>query len=290
MIKILRRFIKLRDTCARFIGVKKQYTINGVSILLDYGHKLPAYQADLPYYDQFLPKLVESFRPGSCVVDVGANVGDTLAGMIGGNPKLRYISIEANPYFFSQLQNNVKLIKQSFPETEIEIQKSIIGEDVQNVSMVSTSSTASVVGGGELRSVKLSSVLEHFQAVETARLIKSDVDGFDFDILKSLGKVLAHTPLLFFECQYTDNTQYEGFRDIFEVLRDNGYTHYAVFDNLGQLLCMTQELTVIEGLLAYIATQNFANAKRTIFYWDILALNHKDKPLVDDVLAAYWSN
>ncbi len=289
-MKILRRFTKLRNACARFIGIKKQYTINGVTILLDYGHKLPAYQADLPYYDRFLPKLVESFRPGGCVIDVGANVGDTLAGMIGGNSRLKYISVEANSYFFSQLQNNVALIKRSFPEAEIEIEKSIIGADVQNVSMVSTSSTASVVNGGDLRSVKLSSVLERFQAVETVRLIKSDVDGFDFDVIKSVGEVLAHTPLLFFECQYTDKTQYEGFHDTFEMLRDNGYTHYAVFDNLGQFLCMTQDLTVIEGLLAYIAIQNFSDAKRTIFYWDILAFNYKDKPLVDGVLEAYWSN
>lgn len=288
MTKISRRFIKLINAFARLIGVKKQYTINGVAILLDYGHKLPAYQANLPYYDRFLPKLVESFRPGSYVVDVGANVGDTLAGMVGGNPKLKYISIEANSYFFSELQTNVSLIKKSFPEVEVEILKNIIGADVQNVSMVSTSSTASVVSGGELRSVKLSSVLEQFQTVETVRLIKSDVDGFDFDVIKSVGKVLSHTPLLFFECQYTNHMQYQGFRDIFEVLSDNGYTHYAIFDNLGQFLCMTQELTVIEGLLAYIASQNFADAKRTIFYWDVLAFNHKDKALVDDVLRSYW--
>ena len=47
---------------------------------------------------------------------------------------------------------------------------------------------------------------------------------------------------------------------------------------------------MIDELLAYVALQNFADAKRTIFYWDILAFTERAKSLVEGVLATYWSN
>jgi tRNA G46 methylase TrmB len=54
---------------------------------------LPIYQRAHPKYDRFLPHLVKYFNSAKyIVVDIGANVGDSLAGMIEKNSKLNFIN------------------------------------------------------------------------------------------------------------------------------------------------------------------------------------------------------
>ena len=72
-------------------GVKRRYRIGNSYITLDFTHRLPDYQFSHPYYDRFLPHLVSYLPSHSVVIDVGANVGDTLVGMIGANSEIEYL-------------------------------------------------------------------------------------------------------------------------------------------------------------------------------------------------------
>jgi hypothetical protein len=48
------------------------------SIELTPDHLLPTYQKNHPKYDRFLPVLVAHLEKGCVIVDVGANVGDSV--------------------------------------------------------------------------------------------------------------------------------------------------------------------------------------------------------------------
>lgn len=63
-----------------------EYHYKEYSIKLPANHMLPVYQKYHPKYDRFLPHLVKYIEPSDTVIDVGANVGDTLAGIVRLKP------------------------------------------------------------------------------------------------------------------------------------------------------------------------------------------------------------
>ena len=77
-------------------------------------HALPEYKKFHKNYDRFLPHLVKYFNSAKyTVVDIGANIGDSLAGMIEKNSKLNFICIEADNNFYDYLKKNLQIIKNS---------------------------------------------------------------------------------------------------------------------------------------------------------------------------------
>ena len=86
---------KIYDICGIKINVKKKkkfkkvntrkvrmYSVNDKQLKLSPGHKLDAIQNAYPYYDKFLPLLTKNYINQGYVIDIGANVGDSLYGMI----------------------------------------------------------------------------------------------------------------------------------------------------------------------------------------------------------------
>jgi len=89
---------RIRDFLFRR-GKDIDYSIGHYSIKLPYGHNLPGFQRNHPHYDRFLPHLAKYLPGGSFVVDVGANCGDTFAGMFNENPSLNFVCVEADAFF-----------------------------------------------------------------------------------------------------------------------------------------------------------------------------------------------
>ncbi|MEI7464384.1 MAG: hypothetical protein WCJ87_03490 [Burkholderiales bacterium] len=58
-----------------------EHPFSRVSILMPKNHRLAEYKKRHRLYDQFLPHLARYLPTGGVVVDIGANVGDTLAAM-----------------------------------------------------------------------------------------------------------------------------------------------------------------------------------------------------------------
>ena len=81
-------------------NIDQKTLINGLEIVLPPEHLLTLYNYIYPKYDTFLPELVSNIDKNMSVIDIGANVGDTLVRLIASNSKLNYYSIEADEYFF----------------------------------------------------------------------------------------------------------------------------------------------------------------------------------------------
>jgi FkbM family methyltransferase len=257
--------------------------------MLPAGHMLPLYQQQSVKYDRFLPHLVHFFGDErSTIIDVGANCGDTLAGMVERNAKPKYLCIEADDGMFEYLTSNIERIRKAIPDLDINAVKSLVGKNISNVSLEGVGGTRhAVVGAGNRISKQLDIIIRDLNC-PPVKLLKSDVDGFDWDVIDSAQSLInMYHPILFFECQYDFDYQMEGYEKIISQLKAVDYVDWTIFDNFGEVMLRTSDVEQIFQLMEYLWKQNRQIATRTIYYYDILAVTNKDRGNIDSVLKMY---
>lgn len=125
------------------------YSVGHYSIKLPYGHSLPVFKRNYSNYDRFLPHLARYLPGGSFVVDVGANCGDTFAGMFNENPLLNFVCVEADNVFFDYLERNVKsILSAAGKKSEVRLVKSLAGATLSNVVMTGVGGTKHAAPSG----------------------------------------------------------------------------------------------------------------------------------------------
>lgn len=270
------------------------YEIGRFQIVLPNGHMLPVYQERFPQYDRFLPHMAKYLPDNSCIVDVGANCADTLAGMIDANPKLKFLCIEADSFFYEYLLHNIRSIKAFLPDSCITALNCLVGTEITNVIMDGVGGTkraieASALGGEVIKSESLDSLVKSQKIHSSAiSLVKVDTDGHDYDVIMSADSLLCSgLPLLFFEAQYDKASQMQKYQQLVKKLFERGYTSWAVFDNFGGLLLRTGTKANIFDLMEYVWQQNEGKSHRTTYYLDIFAGSGKDEDLMLKSLESY---
>lgn len=269
------------------LPLKHQYS--KYFILLPPSHMLPAYQKHHLKYDRFLPYLAKHVNPSNTIIDVGANVGDSLAAMIETNPHSKYICIEPDELFFDYLQKNIARIKHAIGNLKIVSIQALVGKSILSASLEGHDGTkrAVVTSTGKYKSEPLDLLTSEFTNGAVG-LIKSDVDGFDYDVLNSsIDVIKTYKPILFFECQFDFEYQKNGFNATLITLAMEGYMDWTVFDNYGAVILRTRELDIVTQLLSYLWDQNSGLTTRTIFYYDILVSHEKDLDTVNTALSEY---
>jgi len=225
----------------------------------------------------------------SLVIDVGANVGDTLVGMLGNNEKLEYLCIEASSDFFSDLKKNYESLMAQNSELNIAILNEFVGKDITDVGLDGQGGTKhAVIGNGNIKSKAMTSILSEL-GLEHSRLslFKTDCDGFDWDVIRSSYEALKHNPYVYFECYYDNLDQLESYRELFSEMVAIGYSKFAFFDNFGQFIVSTDNLTKVDELLDYVKRQNFHTSSRTFFYYDVLAYPDDKSGEVELIISEY---
>jgi FkbM family methyltransferase len=270
------------------------YNVGTYEIQLPAGHLLPIYQAQHPSYDKFLPRLANILPAGSAVIDVGANCGDTLAAMASCNEDLHYLCIEADPTFFSILQTNIDAIQANSPGIRIDALCELIGgKHLDRAYLEGSGGTKKAVISSDdsqsLQSKSLDSVLLHTLSTKAKiSLLKTDTDGWDFDVITSAMQIITkHQPLIFFECQYADPQQLNGYTETIDWLAERGYISWFLFDNYGGFILETNATGIIKSLMAYTEKQNYGLSTRTFHYMDILAATPATLPLATSAVAAH---
>ena len=267
------------------------YELGRLSILLPRDHMLPEYQRGYRQYDKFLPHLVKELKRGDIVIDVGANCGDTLAGMVSENPRLHYICIEPDKVFYGYLVRNTARIKQTFPKTSIDLVQSLISDLEVTVGLTGEGGTKhrdETVGSGLIKSSRLEDVVGKLGVAKGVRLIKSDVDGYDYDVINSAGKLLeGDRVMLFFECNYSTIGQRDSYIRLLGDLLKLGFSEFRFFDNFGEFMLNTNDSKMHRELIDYVMRQNQNKATRTIDYFDILASKPSDHIFLSMVVDQY---
>jgi hypothetical protein len=175
-----------------------------------------------------------------------------------------------------------------FPTATLTTVKALVGHDVSGVTLVGEAGTKQAVEGGDILSTRLTRILKDL-AIGDVRLIKSDVDGYDFDVLRSCDETLDQGPMLFFECQFFNRAQYRGYLQMLTWLaQEKSYKGFFLFDNYGQYIMHHRHPSGIREVIDYVARQSLQSERtRAIFYLDILAVRERDVAMVRDVIATY---
>ena len=268
----------VRDVKMRVSWTTK-YRIGQHVITIPGDHELPAHQAAHRLYDRFLPVLCSQLLPVGLIVDVGANIGDTVAAIMQTCAN-RIVAIEGYLPFFEILRGNLTFID---PDCRVIPIHALVGSGAQTGSLVANRGTAifNNIGSGRMR--LLDDILAAW--LDQVVLLKVDTDGFDADVISSgMGMIGASQPILFWEGGTSDAIAFES---MYEKLADAGYHQFWIFDNFGNLIlneCGPKELKDFDR---YVASQYRYGCTRTIFYIDVLASTAKTMVEVRSAIAKY---
>lgn len=272
--KILAR-VKSILSSLLFFRDRKVKIKNGLTISTPPGHRLKEYQEVHPRYDKFLGELASVLPPQSVVIDVGANVGDSLALMGAYNPGLKFLCVEPDPNFMSYLAKNVQKLLSSEFKGEIEVSNSFVGHQKSGALVGGATTKAFERGAGGFTETFLTlgelgkSAKIRFKS-PLVKFIKIDVDGYDWEVIDSgLDFIAEDSPIIFFEALVLNEEGRQGLKATVESLQALNYS-FALFDNYGSFILESNLATVINQLISYTFRQEGKTAS-PIQYFDILA-------------------
>jgi FkbM family methyltransferase len=203
------------------------------------------------------------------VIDVGANVGETVAVIEEMNPnRCIFLCIEPD-------HELAEFCRQNYVASErVVIREAFIGEQRDGTVMLEDDGRANPAtklfsGASGQKLLTLDDVAGDFAHSHGLDLIKTDTEGFDLTILRSAESLLRqHGPALYFEW-YPDLLWKIGERPegIFQFLRQFGYRNWVFFTARGELHCELTDPT--DRALAVLA--NLASSHSEINYFDVFS-------------------
>lgn len=203
---------------------------------LPLSHELPLYRKQFPDYSVNLGRIsaeVKRKYPNLRMIDVGANVGDSVAivRMFTDPPIL---CVEGEPRFFQLLAVN------TLQFCDIELEYTFLGTTGDHIHAINVQrGNAQVLLGpvpGTGRICTLSEVLARHPHFVSTKLLKLDAEGFDCKILAGeLEFLKRNKPVLFFEyyphfCQMAGQNALQ----IFSMLSEIGYSALLIYQNIGK--------------------------------------------------------
>ncbi len=252
------------------------YDLYGMPLLLPLSHNLPFIQKRYPHYSTNVgrvAKYVHEKYPFMKFVDIGANVGDSVA-YIRYYAHFPILCIEGSSEYFNLLRVNTRHCD------DVYLSNSLVGRNDEelNASLVLKNGTARLSAGTSTVPVRsLDSILEDFRDFNEVKMIKIDTDGMDGLIIKGSLDLLARMhPVVFFEYDpyFLQKFGNDGM-SLFKNLRSLGYEVAMVYDNFGDYMLSFSLLQheVLEDLHLY--SSGWKGAR----YYDICVFHQDDTDL-----------
>ncbi|MBO6179311.1 MAG: FkbM family methyltransferase [Selenomonadaceae bacterium] len=277
----------------------KEYVIDGFKLKLNDNHMLAEYQRQFPMYDRFVPylgKIADMFNNGgeSLILDIGANVGDTVAAFIK-HTKAHAVCVEPTDLFFDLCKENVQNFGGAYKK-RITLVKAYISSDM-NVNFTSEISqgTAKKVennhtGGGMTPTYSIPYLMEKIgKPMECLNVVKVDTDGYDADCIVSFGENLSRlSPVLYWENQLETPEQTQKYLNLADYLYSSGYRAFYVFDNFGNYLLRT-DADGLKDFNLYLWRMLRGASGRTFYYTDVLATKPDRLSMADIAVKEYIS-
>ena len=127
-----------------FFKIDQIIYIDNKKIILPPGHLLSLYESVYPKYDRFLPTVIGKIKENEVIIDIGANIGDTLFRLLNINTRPYYYCIEADNFFFEYLQKNKKSLDVNI-QNKIILIKTFVGDQLQGNLSETTTGTKSLI-------------------------------------------------------------------------------------------------------------------------------------------------
>lgn len=229
-----RRLAKLMAVAVAFTrNPTRIKTINGIAYELDLREVIDSSLYFTSTYEIKIDRLFEKYvKPGSTVVDIGANIGlHTLRSALLTGQTGKIIAIEPSTWAIKKLQRNLELN----PELSkiIEIRHIALGENVEKAISLGFQSSYRLNGKNEIYSevvdvLTLDSIAEQ-DSLQSVDFIKIDVDGHELHILRGAKNMLSISkPVLVVEFTPSYSTSYlDELTAIEQHLRSLGYSAFT---------------------------------------------------------------
>ena len=273
---------------------ERYYIIDGFDMDLGEGHGLQLTQKYNPMYDRFVPYLGMIADAKNIIdpvmVDIGANVGDTVAAFIR-HTKSNVICVEPTRKFHNLCRKNIDGFGHYYSD-RISLVNAYVS-DIETTEFVSE-----IIDGTAIKRVVESSAeaptytLPHIvnkcgYSMEQLALVKVDTDGYDADCIFSMVEALyKFSPVLYWENQIDENTQYEKYTRMGEFLEQSGYHNFFIFDNYGNYICQTKLKGYIE-INDYLKRILNKKSTRSFAYVDVLAAKDCDVDICSKTIKNY---
>jgi FkbM family methyltransferase len=232
-----------------------------------------------------LAAVIAKKYPDMTAVDIGANVGDTIA-IVKTLIDIPVIGIEGDDVSYQYLEKNAAQF------SNVTTIKTFLGEKKNDlkVKFESKGSNTTIIpseaGDTTISFQTLDETLdgEEFKSTRI-KLLKLDIEGFDTIVLRGAHEVITkNLPVLFFEYN----------RDVMEKIKEDGlstllsfasygYNKIAFFDYMGRLLLATTMKNTEE--ITYL--HQYAIGKNNLLgYYDICIFHQQDEALANDFIKA----
>ena len=219
-----------------FFKINQIIYIDNKKIILPPGHLLSLYESVYPKYDKFLPTVIGKIKENEAIIDIGANIGDTLFRLLNINTRPYYYCIEADNFFYEYLQKNKKSLDANI-QNKIILIKTLVGDQlIGNLSETTTGTKSLIESDSDIKSKKLDDIIIEYK-IKNIKLIKVDVDGFDYNILFSaINELKNNKPDIFFEYMPLDESGKKNYLRLIEKLNEIGYSNWTMLDNYGTII------------------------------------------------------
>ena len=255
----------------------KQRTVtleNKIRLIAPANNRLDFYLKIHPLYDRRLPilsQLVYEEEPYSEFIDVGANIGDTVALLRLAGCDMKIIAIEASQKYFGFLKLNAGKEESVFKN--VELINAFVGRETDNLSLVENNATAgTIISEKTNKSLEVPIISLSKFASRNVSLIKLDTDGYDAVILShNLDYIIEKKPIIFAEAEVNSDFSLIEWTKFLNTIPDDVFEKVIVFDNFGFAVCAGDFLKLksfIIDLLPYVHQQH-KTIKPTIYYFDI---------------------
>lgn len=172
------------------------------------------------YYDIFFRKsyqfLVEHDEP--VIIDCGGNVGSSVLFFKMLYPKSRIQCFEADPNVYEVLSKNTRHLE------HVNVHHKAVWSHNDGLKMeLDHADGAHASDQGEvIPSVRLKEVLAQYDEID---LLKMDIEGAEFEVLRDCKDDLGHVERLFVEI-HTFSGQQQGVSEIIQIVEKAGFRYY----------------------------------------------------------------
>lgn len=258
----------IRQGILKFTDPLCQLEVHGVILDIPLSHPLPMITARHPQCDTVLGRLADSLRENRqkiTYVDIGANIGDTIAAIHPKSGELVF-AVEPFPTYAAILKKNLA----RFQCTSKVIEKACVEQSgLESLSIEGSKGTGVLTKNplGSIVSTTLDCLMSETPGFLDCNLLKIDVDGHDFSVLRGGREFLERSrPNILMECDVFENKNYvEDYLELIKSLRGSGYNHMLAYDNYGGLI-YSSKLEYADQILPIL----FYQTTRGRIYLDLL--------------------
>lgn len=273
------RVTRIRPLRARSDDEVLAQQVGNFRISMNSGMQLSHIYRSIPGYNGEIGRVaacVAKKYPAARAVDIGANVGDTVA-IIRSSTDMPVLAIEGDAACFDFLVQNTArfpdvIAKRAFLDAEPRMARLAIEKEGWNATLVRP---ARGVVSYDIQFTTLDDIVDGDANRLSYKLVKVDTEGFDCRILRGARRLIADAhPVLIFEYNPSAVPPVDGScLSIFQFLREMGYWDLLIWDAYGRFVTATNLAS--EGLLTDFDSY-VAQGRAKVEYFDFCAVSRDD--------------